>query len=286
MARRSVDGKIVVITGGARGIGAATAAALRSRGATVVLADLDGALAEATAKSLGDKASGHALDVTDHAAFSAFLGEVERTHGRIDVLVNNAGIMPLATLTRESPETTVRQLELNLHSVIHGTREAVARMLPKGTGHVVNVASAAGKIGFPNSSTYCATKFGVVGFSEAVNGELRGSGVEISVVMPAMVRTELISGLHEMPFLPPVTAEQVAEAIARALERPRFEVFVPRRLNFLTRAQRMVPRRTADWAIRLAGGDTALVDGADSAEREGYESRATGTSTSAATPSA
>ncbi|MBC6445640.1 SDR family oxidoreductase [Actinokineospora xionganensis] len=268
MGRRSLSGKVVVITGGARGIGAATGRALAARGAVVVIADLDGNQAKSTAATLGG--SGHALDVTDHAAFSAFLGSL----GQIDVLINNAGIMPLAAVTEEAPSITARQLEINLHAVIHGTRAAVALMRPRGSGHIVNVASAAGKFGFPNASTYCATKFGVVGFSEAVRAELRGSGIEVSCVMPGMVRTELISGLSEIGFLKPVTAETVALGIVRALEKPRFEVFVPRRLNALTRAQRFFPRAVSEWAMRLVGGDTALVGA--SASRDAYEARVRG----------
>lgn len=268
MGRRSLSGKVVVITGGARGIGAATARALSSRGAVVVIGDLDGDQARETAAAVGG--SGHALDVTDHAAFSTFLGSL----GQVDVLINNAGIMPLAALTDEAPSTTARQLEINLHAVIHGTRAAVALMRRQGTGHVVNVASAAGKFGFPNASTYCATKFGVVGFSEAVRAELRGTGIEVSCVMPGMVRTELISGLSEIGVLRPVTAEAVALGIVRALERPRFEVFVPRRLNALTRFQRLFPRSVSEWAMRLVGADTALVGA--SAARASYEARVRG----------
>lgn len=268
MGRRSLSGKVVVITGGARGIGAATARALASRGAVVVIGDLDGDQAKSTAAAVGG--SGHALDVTDHAAFSSFLGSV----GQIDVLINNAGIMPLAGVTEEAPSTTARQLEINLHAVIHGTRAAVALMRPRGSGHIVNVASAAGKFGFPNGSTYCATKFGVVGFSEAVRAELRGSGIEVSCVMPGMVRTELISGLEEIGFLKPVTAEAVALGIVRALEKPRFDVFVPRRLNALTRLQRLFPRAVSEWAMRRVGADTALV--APSGERAAYEARVHG----------
>lgn len=275
MRQRDIGGRVVVITGGARGIGATTGRVLAGRGAVVVLADRDGAEAERTAAGLGSTASGHQLDVTDHPAFSGLLDRVVQTHGRLDVLINNAGIMPLTGVTEEPPEVTRMQLEINLHAVIHGTREAVARMRPIGSGHIVNIASAAGKFGFASGSTYCATKFGVVGFSEAVRVELRGTGIEVSCVIPGMVRTELISGLEELPVLKPVTPEHVAEAIASALGRPRFEVFVPRRLNAMTRAQRLVPQRAGDWAFRRLRADQALVHGAASPEREEYQARTT-----------
>src|SRR5918994_1681585 len=128
---RSLSGKTAVVTGGARGIG------------------------------LG-------LDVTDLAGFSAFLDDVERRLGPIDILVNNAGIMPITPLEDESHASITRQLEINLRAVIHGTQEAMRRMRPRGTGHIVNIASLAGKARYPNLATYAATKHAVVGLSEAV----------------------------------------------------------------------------------------------------------------------
>ena len=109
-------------------------------------------------------------------------------------------------------------VEINLHAVIHGTKEAMRRMKPRGTGHIVNVASSAGKTGFPHLATYCATKHGVVGLSEAVRAELRGTGVEISVVMPNIVNTELSAGLVETPAFKPSTVDEVADAVIDALQ--------------------------------------------------------------------
>src|SRR5256885_3299169 len=211
---RSLAGKVVVITGGGRGIGAATATALARLGARVAIGDLDLDVAKKTAENLDD-AVALPLDVTDLDGFSAFLDEVENTLGPIDVLINNAGIMPVGRLSEETDRTTRHQLAINLHAVIHGTREAVRRMTPRRTGHIVNVASAAGKAGFPGVATYCATKHGVVGLSEAVRMELRGTGVELSVVMPAIVRTELTTGVEDARFVKSITPEDVAEALAK-----------------------------------------------------------------------
>jgi len=186
---RSLAGKVVVITGGARGIGAATAAALVAQGAHVAIGDLDEDLTKRAAKELGGQTLGLRLDVTDCAGFTAFLDEVQRELGAIDVLVNNAGIMPLALLDEESVQTTARQIAINLTAVIHGTREAIVRMKPRRAGHIVNIASVAGKFGAAGGATYSATKHGVVGLSEAVYYELRGTGVEISCVMPTIVTT-------------------------------------------------------------------------------------------------
>ena len=181
---RSLSGKVVAITGGGRGIGRATALALAREGARVAVGDLDREAAESVAAELGDGALGLSLDVTDHAGFTAFLDEVEQQLGPLDVLVNNAGIMPVTPLVEETPESISRQLEINLHAVIHGTQEAMRRMVPRRSGHIVQLSSIAGRTGLPHLATYCATKHGVFGLSEAVRAELRGSGVEVSVVMP------------------------------------------------------------------------------------------------------
>jgi NAD(P)-dependent dehydrogenase (short-subunit alcohol dehydrogenase family) len=276
MARqpRTLAGKVVVITGGGRGIGAATASALARLGALVAIGDLDLDVAKQTADGLGDNAVALPLDVTDRAAFTRFLDDVERQLGPIDVLINNAGIMPIGMLAEESDRSTRNQLEINLHAVIHGTREAVQRMKPRGTGHIVNIASAAGKAGFPGVATYCATKHGVVGLSEAVRMELRGSGLEVSVVMPAIVRTELTLGVEEARFVKSITPSDVADAIVKALQRPKFDVFVPSSLGPINRFTRLLPRSAGEWVARALKGDQVMVNAAHSAARKDYEARA------------
>jgi NAD(P)-dependent dehydrogenase (short-subunit alcohol dehydrogenase family) len=268
----NLAGKVVVITGGGQGIGAATASALTRLGARVVIGDLDQVRAEDTARELGAEAL--PLDVTDIRGFTAFLDEVERRHGRLDVLVNNAGIMPLAHLEEESDATTRRQLEINLHAVIHGTREAVKRMRPRRSGHIVNVASFAGKAGFPGAATYCATKHAVVGLSEAVHLELHGTGVHVSCVLPAIVRTELASGLGEAKLVKSVRPEDVAEAIVGALRKPRFDVFVPRSLGPMGKLTGLLPRRAAETLARALKADQLLASAAHSPARAAYEARA------------
>ena len=274
MAGRSLAGRIVVITGGARGIGAATARMLIAEGALVAIGDVDGDLAARTAGELGGRTLGLPLDVTDHAGYSAFLDQVERDLGPIDVLINNAGIMPLANLDEESDEATARIIAINLAAVIHGTREAVRRMKPRGTGHIVNIASMAGKLGVPGGATYCATKHGVVGLSEAVHLELRGTGVDVSCVMPTIVRTELASGLKDTRMSAMIDAEDVARAIVEALHKPRFDVYVPKYLGPVSNITRVFPRRLTELIGRIGGADRALSTGVHSPDRAAYEARA------------
>jgi NAD(P)-dependent dehydrogenase (short-subunit alcohol dehydrogenase family) len=278
MARtpRDLTGKVVVITGAARGIGAATARAIAREGARLALGDLDGDLAASVASDLGPHAVGRKLDVTDHAGYSAFLDSVEDELGPIDVLINNAGIMPVTEFENESPESITRQLDLNLHAVMVGTQQAVRRMKPRGAGHIVNVASAAGKGGFPGAVTYCTTKFGVVGLCEALHQELHGSGVEISCVMPAIVRTELTDGVKDHWMIKTSTPEQVADAIVAALKRPRLDVYVPRSLGPMNRTMALVPRKAQDWFLRATKADRLLADAAHSPARDAYERRAAG----------
>ena len=270
--RRSLNGRVVAITGGARGIGKATAEALVRRGARVAIGDLDLALAEQTATGLGGGSVALALDVSDRASFEAFLDETERQLGPLDVVINNAGIMPTTPFVEESEDSFRRQIEINLIGVIHGTQLAMARMLPRDSGHIVNIASQAGKTGIPGIATYSATKHAVVGLSESVRGELRGRNLEISCVMPTVVNTELTAGVGQK-WVKPVEATDVAEAIAEALEVPRFDVYVPKSNAALLRGAALMPRSAAEWVARKMGTDKLMTE-VDHGARAAYEERA------------
>ena len=269
---RSLTGKVAVVTGGGRGIGKAISHALAREGVRVAIADLDAAVAQQAAAEVGGGAVGLALDVTDRPAFTAALDQLERDLGPMDILVNNAGIMPVGPIEHESDATTLRQLELNLHAVIHGSREAVRRMKPRGTGAIVNVASLAGKAGAPGGATYSACKHGVVGLCESLRGELYGTGVEVHVVMPAFVNTELAAGTKEIRGVKRSTPEDVADGFVEALKYGYFEVWVPKNLKALMISTAITPRRFSEWLGRKMGG-TALMH-ADKGARAAYEARA------------
>jgi NAD(P)-dependent dehydrogenase (short-subunit alcohol dehydrogenase family) len=270
--RRSPSGKVVAITGGARGIGKATAAALVRRGCRVAIGDLDAELAERTAAELGGGTVALPLDVTDRASFASFLDEAERQLGPLDVMVNNAGIMPVTPFVEESEDSIRRQVDINLHGVIAGTQMAIERMRPRGSGHIVNIASQAGKGGVPGIATYSATKHAVVGLSEAVRTELRGSGIEVACVMPTVVNTELTAGVGQR-LVRPVEASDVAEAIVEALEVPRFDVWVPRFNGGLFKLIALLPRGAREALGRLMKVDKLMTE-VDHGARRAYEERA------------
>jgi NAD(P)-dependent dehydrogenase (short-subunit alcohol dehydrogenase family) len=269
--RRALSGKVVAITGGARGIGKATATALVRKGCRVAIGDLDLALAEQTAEQLGGGTIALSLDVTDRSSFAAFLDEAERQLGQLDVVINNAGIMPVTPFVEESEDSVRRQVDINLHGVIAGTQMAIERMQPRGSGHIVNIASQAGKGGFPGIATYSATKHAVVGLSEAVRAELRGSGVEVACVMPTLVNTELTSGVGQR-LLKPVEAEDVADAIVDALEVPRFDVWIPRANGALFKVVALLPRGLREAIGRLMKVDKLMTE-VDHGARHAYEER-------------
>jgi short-subunit dehydrogenase len=214
--RISVVGAVVVVTGGARGIGKSTAELFTAKGATVCIGDLDG----------GD----YAVDVTSRDSLAAFTAAVIDRHGRIDVLVNNAGVMPLGDFLSEDDSISRTTFDVNVWGLIHGMRLVLPHMIERGHGHVVNVASMAGKLVVPGMAVYNASKFAAVGLSAAVREEYRNSGVSVTAVLPSAVRTRLASGVPLGRGLPTVEPEAVARAIVGSLASRRAEITVPRYL--------------------------------------------------------
>jgi NAD(P)-dependent dehydrogenase (short-subunit alcohol dehydrogenase family) len=274
MARqlRSLDGQVVAITGGGRGIGRATAAALIAKGARVAIGDIDAALAERTASELGSGTVGLALDVTEKASFESFLDQVEGRIGPLDVLVNNAGIMPVGPFVDESDAATGKLVEVNIMGVIIGCKLALKRFRARGRGHIVQLASIAGKGGFPGGATYCATKHAVVGLTEALRAELRGTGIEVHQVLPIGVNTELYSGVSQARGFKTPEPEDVASAIVELLQTGKFETYVPRQTGAIVRLQTLMPRRVTEAVVRFTKGDRVLLS-ADPGARAAYDAR-------------
>lgn len=266
-----LDGAIVAITGAARGIGPATAASFVRAGARVWIGDLDEAGARAAARELGERARAAPLDVTDSASFAAFLAAV-RADGPLDVLVNNAGVMPLGGFVGEADAISRLTLDVNVWGLVLGMRLALPDMIARGRGHIVNVASMAGKIAIPGMAVYNASKFAAVGLSAAVRRELAGTGVSVSTVLPGAVRTELASGVPLGRGLPTVDPDDVAAAVIASCRDRRAELPVPGYLGGWSVLEALVPARVLDVGRALIGERRALTS-IDPEARRAYVER-------------
>ena len=266
---RAVTGKVIAITGGARGIGRAIAERLTTAGARVAIGDRDVEAAQETAAELGVRA--YSLDVADRDSFDDFLGAVRSELGPVDVLINNAGIMWVGSFEEEPDPAARAQLEVNLLGVINGVKAAAPGMREAGRGHLIAVASAASILPVPGEATYAATKAGVLGYFRAVRAELRGKGVDTSVIMPAVVDTVLAAGTGtgSVRLLRP---DDVAATVVDAVARPRFEITVPGFIGSATRWVSLLPQRFKDRAFAAMVPDQ--VEQVREDARAGYETAA------------
>lgn len=270
-----LTGRIVAITGAARGIGFATARALRERGAAVAIGDIDADLADEAAKSLGSDVVTAELDVTDAKSFTAFIDTAERELGPVDVLVNNAGIMPIGPVLEESHELAQRVLDVNVSGTLIGMKIALARMAERGTGHIVNLASVAGKSPVPGGMSYAASKAAIVSLTESARVEFAGSGVSFSCVLPSFTNTDLIAGTTGTKFVRTAEPAEVGAAITNAIAKRRPDVFVPSVLGPIIKTQPMLGRALRDRANAMLGAYDAFL-GYDRGAREEYQARISG----------
>ena len=272
---RFLAGASVAVTGAGNGIGRAIAIHLASAGAKVAIGDVDVAGAEAVAREIGSGAFAAALDVADREQFAAFLDAAEERHGPLRVMVNNAGIDWVGPFHEEPDDVTRREIEVNLHGTTIGSKLALARMLPRRQGHLVNVASGVGRVPLPGSSTYSATKHGIVGLMESLRLEYRRSGVSFSVVQPAQVETAMIAGQARPRALPLITPDDVGRAVVEAVRSGRFEVWVPRSQGASAKLAAILPRAARDAVLR-ALGVTRIAGAYDHEARRAYHRSAFG----------
>lgn len=267
--------RTALVTGGARGIGLAIGRALFDSGCQVVLTDVDEEALNVAVQALdstGERVMGRPLDVTKPSAWARVIQEVGELWGPIDILINNAGIMVIGEYLEVELPLDERQMNINVWGVLHGQRAVLPEMLRRGRGHVVNIASAAGQVGVPYAAVYSATKFAVVGVTEAVAYEYRDTGVHFSVVCPSVVDTDLVAGTRHPRWPPMATPEDVARGVIRAIRKRKELVFVPRaaRLSSLLPAilPRSITRRVAEF---LKMGD--MFNQVDPEARAGYRAR-------------
>jgi len=217
----SLEGKVAVVTGASRGIGAAVARALAARGAKLGLASRSGGdlgIAGAVAQP---------TDVRDRAQVEALVTATVERFGGLDILVANAGVGAYGPLTELDPAHLEEMIDTNVKGVVYAASAAVPHLIARGGGDIVSVASEAGRRGLPNEAVYCASKFAQVGFTRALDHELRPHGIRCTNVCPGGVATDFAIGegrgrTPDMPELAGMmSAEDVAEAVLWVLGRPR-----------------------------------------------------------------
>lgn len=269
-----INGKVVAITGGARGIGFATATALHRLGAKVAIGDVDEVAAKDAGTALGLEVHLR-LDVTDRASFEEFLDSVEHELGPIDVLINNAGICPAGRAVDEPDEVTLRTIAINEFGVILGTKLGAARMAKRRKGHVINVGSLASITPMPGIATYCATKHAVLGYTDAVRLEMRGSGVSFSTVMPTLTNTAMVDGVSSARGFKNAEPDDIAAGIVGLIRKPRPHLMVTKSAGLATLFMRnFTPRIVNETVRRFLRADVIFADGLDVARRREYEERA------------
>jgi NAD(P)-dependent dehydrogenase (short-subunit alcohol dehydrogenase family) len=268
----SPAGKVIAITGAARGIGLATATVLRDSGAKVAIGDVDESAVHAAGSRLG-LAVHRRLDVTDRQSFTDFLDSVENELGPLDVLVNNAGVIAVGSAPGEPDAATRRMLDVNVYGVILGTKLAAQRMLPRRRGHIINIASLGAVVPAPGIATYCATKHAVLGFTDTVRLENRGSGLHFSAVLPTLVNTDMIAGVSGLRGMKNAEPEDVGRTVAALITKPKARVMVPRSLNAVRLAQKVLPQAAFEALSRGLGGESVFGGQVDAEERKRYTER-------------
>jgi NAD(P)-dependent dehydrogenase (short-subunit alcohol dehydrogenase family) len=224
---QELDGKVAVITGGGSGIGASLARACAAEGMRVVVADVNGDRAEAIASELPhDTAAYKPVDVADAAQVQELADFAFDTFGAVHLLCNNAGISPVGRIWDFTDDEWQTLLGVNVRGVANGIRSFVPRMIEQGEGHIVNTGSGASFVATPRLGPYCATKHAVVGLSEALRYELDGTGIGVSVLVPAGVNTNIGDGMVR-PSADPEKLEDDFTVLTTSLDPTSLEIIEP-----------------------------------------------------------
>ena len=213
------------------------------------------------------------LDVTDRQSFTEFLETVEDQLGPIDVMVNNAGVVAVGSAVDEDDAVTKRVLDDKVYGVIQGTNLAAQRKFPRGHGHVINIASLGGVLPTAGIATYCATKHAVLGYTDTVRLENRGSGIHFSAIMPPLTNTEMIAGVGHARVFKNAEPEDVAQAVAGVIAKPKPRVVVPRSIGVVASAQRLMPQRVSEAVGRLLGTGRIFTSDVERDKRASYAQR-------------
>ncbi len=263
---KNLRGKVAAITGAGSGIGRATAIEMAKKGMHLALADVNEAGLAETAKiasASGVNITRHIVDVAKKDLMAAFADEVVKSHGKVNVIVNNAGVSVTAPLEEHSLEDFEWIVGINFWGVVYGCKFFLPHIRKAGEGHIVNISSVFGIIGLPTQSSYAATKFAVRGFSESIRAELVGTGIGVTSVHPGGINTNIVKSARftgdtgvgkekavkffETKTLPP---KAVADGIIDGIEKNKARVLVARETYLIDYMKRIFPAFTNEIAAR------------------------------------
>lgn len=264
---KTLKGKVAVVTGGASGIGRATALRLAGDGCDVAVADVDEVGMEETAREVrarGKRATTHRIDVSKKEEMQRLVDDVLAAHGRVHVVVNNAGVAVSQTIAEHDLADFEWVVGINFWGVVYGSKFFLPHLVAQGEGHIVNISSMFGLIGLPSQSAYCATKFAVRGFTEALRAELAGSGVGATSVHPGGINTNIVKRARfhdvaaqarsvkffETKTVPPSV---VADGISRAILRNQARLLVTKETYVVDALKRAAPTLTDALVARFKG---------------------------------
>lgn len=253
---KKLSDRVAVVTGAAGGIGRATSLALAKEGCHLAICDVNTAGLEETAalaRELGRKVSTHVVDVSNKARMQAFAEEVIEQHGQVNILVNNAGVTVTSPFESHSLEDFEWIVGINFWGVIYGCKFFLPYLQKADEAHIVNLSSLFGLIGVPAQSSYCATKFAVHGFSEALWVELKDQGIGVTSVHPGGVRTDIAKSARTVSSAQKdmainvidrfsVSPEHCAKQIVGAIKKNKMKQFVTRETHLIAMAKRLSPQ--------------------------------------------
>lgn len=230
-------GKVVLVTGAARGMGRLHALTFAREGAVVIITDIDREElqnAEAELRRAGHDVHAYLQDISVREDCFALAAKVEEEVGPVDVLINNAAVAIPRTILDMSEDAFRRTTEVNYLGQVWMIQAFVPSMVKRGSGHVVNICSMAGKVAAPYLGAYCATKFALVGLTDALRQELKGSGVGTTIVNPGYITTGMFEGARPALITRWQDPQRVTDAVLRAVKLGRSEAFVPRFVAWLS----------------------------------------------------